>query len=239
MFGNDRELPYHLSRPLQVCIRASARRVWFGPTCPSSIEHMLLHLPMSPDCEVCQLAKISVTPARRTEGSDRATEFDIRFYLDLIGPVMPDLRGNIHLLVGRDEGSGWAVVAPMLNKAGPTITKTFKSVTSGTKLQKVRPDWGKEFQGPFEAHCERLGIEIERGLPCRSTTFARAERWHRTLEEGVRSSLLKAGLGVKWWSLCAVMWTEHWNRLSRDNRPSPFVRRYHRESGLELKPFGP
>ena len=96
---------------------------------------MLLHLPMSPDCEVCQLAKISVTPARRTEGSDRAPEFGVRFYLDLIGPVAPDLRGNIHLLVGRDEGSDWAVVAPMLNKAGPTITKTFKSVTSGTTIK--------------------------------------------------------------------------------------------------------
>ncbi len=58
--------------------KVGSRRVWIGPTCPKSIEHMLLHLPMSPDCDICQLAKISLTPARRLHSAERATEFGVR-----------------------------------------------------------------------------------------------------------------------------------------------------------------
>ena len=189
---------------------------------------------MSNDCDICQLAKISLTPARRLHDSERATEFDIRLHLDLIGPVVPDFSGNIYLEAARDEGTDFAFVMPIKNKTGTTVTKSYKDLNKDSMIKKVRPDWGKEFQGQFECHCERVGTEAERGLPRRSTTFARAERWHRTLEEGVRADLVQSGMSVDWWSLSAVMWTEHWNRLSRDNRPSPFVRRYKRESGLEL-----
>ena len=125
----------------------------------------------------------------------------------------------------------------MPDKTGTTVTKSYKDVIKDSTILKVRPDWGKEFTGQFESQCERVGAEVERGLRRRSTTFARAERWHRTLEEGVRADLVQSGLGVGWWSLSAVMWTEHWNRPSRDNRPSPYVRRWKRESGLELRPL--
>ena len=111
-------------------------------------------------------------------------------------------------------------------------------MTKDAVINKVRPDWGKEFQGQFESHCSRVGTEVERGLPRRSTTFSRAERWHRTLEEGVRADLVQSGMPVGFWSLSAVHWTGHWNRLSRDGRPSPYVKRYKRQSGLELRPFG-
>jgi len=220
-------------------LKAGSRRVWIGPNCPHSLEHMLLHLPMSADCETCQLAKISITPARRlTTSTDRATNFGERFYVDLIGPVLPDFQGNKYLLVARDEGTDLALVHPLPEKSGTTVTKAYKSVTSDAKILKVRPDWGKEFVGPFESHCNRVDTQIEKGLPRRSTTFARAERWHRTLEEGVRADLVQSGLGHQWWSLSAVMWCEHWNRLSREGRVAPYVKRYNRESGLELRPFG-
>ena len=115
-------------------------RLWIGPTCPHSIEHMLLHLPMSNDCEVCQLAKISLTPARRSHDSKRATEFGVRAYLDLIGPVIPDFSGNIQLLVARDEGTDFAFVKPMPDKTGTTVTKSYKDVTKDSTILKLRPD---------------------------------------------------------------------------------------------------
>jgi len=219
-------------------LKQGSRRVWVSPDMPHSLEHMLLHLPMHPDCEVCQLAKISITPARRAPSSERETMYGGRFYVDLIGPMPPDLASNKYMLVARDEATSFACVNPIPDKSGSTVTEAYKAVTSGSTIHKVRPDWGKEFQGRFEAHCKRAGTEVERGLPRRSTTFARAERWHRTLEEGVRADLIQSGLGHQWYSLSAVMWTEHWNRLSRDGRPSPYVLRHHRESGLELRPFG-
>ena len=74
---------------------------------------MLLHLPMSPDCDICQLAKISLTPARRLHSAERATDFGARLYLDLIGPIHPDFSGNIHLEVARDEGTDFAFVVPI------------------------------------------------------------------------------------------------------------------------------
>eukprot|EP00959_Pyramimonas_sp_CCMP1952_P049094 1025462-Pyramimonas_sp.AAC.1 len=61
--------------------KQGARGVRASPDTPRTLEHMLLHLPMHPDCEICQLAKISLTPARRTVSSERETVYGGRLYL--------------------------------------------------------------------------------------------------------------------------------------------------------------
>ena len=134
--------------------------------------------------------------------------------------MLPDISGFKYLLVLRDEATDYAFVHPMPDKTGSTVTEAYKVLTVDSVIKKVRPDWGCEFQGRFEAHCRRADTHIERGLPRRSTNYARAERWHRTLEEGVRADLCQSGLGHQWYAMSAVMWTEHWNRVGRDGRIS-------------------
>ena len=114
---------------------------------PYSLEHMLLHLPKHPDCEICQVAKISKTPARRNPSSDREIEYGGGFYVDLVGPIRKDFAGHQYLLVVKDEASEFAFVHPIADKSGSTVTKAYKSVTFDSTIKKVRPDWGKEFTG--------------------------------------------------------------------------------------------
>jgi len=218
---------------------ADSRRVWTHPEPPSSFVHHLLHLPGHHDCTTCQLAKIAVKPARRLKEPDYVTQFGKRWYLDLIGPMPPDIFMNKFLSVGRDEGTSFAIVQPLLDKSSGTVAEKFTDVLDlPTEITRVRPDWGKEFEGRFEALCRRRNVTCERGLPRRSTNYARAERWHRTLEEGTRCYLLQSNFSHRWYSLAACMFAEHWNRISHRQRRSPWLLRYGSESTMELRPFG-
>ena len=199
---------------------------------------MLLHLPAHPECDICKQAKISKKPARRSKTDGRVTVFGMRFYLDLIGPMPACVSGHVYLLSGRDEATDYAIVQPLKNKAGVTVTTAFKRCSHDMDILCVRPDWGKEFQGPFEKLCKRRNIHIEKGLPRRSQNFSREERWHRTLEEGVRSALLQSNFSHGWYSWCSLHWTEHWNCISSNERPSPFSLRYGKECVRDLRPFG-
>ena len=128
---------------------------------------------------------------------------------------------------------------PLLDTTSNGMAEKFTELLNlPTEISCVRPDWGKEFEGRFEAVCRRRGIACERGLPRRSTNYSRAERWHRTLEEGTRCYLLQANLSHRWYSLAACMFTEHWNRISTKQRRSPWSLRYGTESTMELRPFG-
>ena len=129
------------------------------------MRHALLHLPMHPDCTVCQIAKISRTPARATPDSLRATTFGARVYIDLIGPVPPDFLQNRYLLVARDEATDFPFVAALPDKQSATVANKFRKLVTDAGISLVRPDWGKEFEGQFEKTCERMEIEIERGAP--------------------------------------------------------------------------
>jgi len=213
-----------------------SRRKWTHPVHPDEDDHHLLHLPAHPECTICQMAKICVTPARRNKDPNYKNNYGERVYLDIVGPVEPDFAGNRYLLVGRDEATDKAMLAPMPNKSSDMVTESFKPYAPG--IQCVRPDWGKEFEGRFEAFCRRHQISIERGLPRRSTNYARAERFHRTLEEGVRAALLQAGFSLAWWSWACLLWAENWNRISHEDRIAPFVAQHKRESSIQLRPFG-
>ena len=152
-----------------------------------SVEHQLTHLPAIQGCPICDASKITRSSAYRLEYEEQRREHrpGYKWHLDVIGPVLPDIRGNRYLLVARDEATDFARIAPMRDKKSSTVTDSFKSMTRGLLVRVVRPDWGKEFEGRFESHCRRNDINIEKGISRRPQTHGRAERWHRTLEEGV------------------------------------------------------
>ena len=221
-------------------IQEKARRRWVGPDPPESFRHLLMHLPGHPDCDICKFAKIVHAPARRQKQFVRVQEYGLRFYLDLIGPIAQgDIFGNRHLLVGRDEFSDFAMCVPIPNKASSTVADVFKQIYPLIRpIRVVRPDWGGEFEGRFEAFCRRHDIDVERGIARRPQTFSREERWHRTLEEGTRAALYQSGMSHRWFSLAAMFWTEHWNRVGHGERTAPIVLKTSRESTVELHPFG-
>jgi hypothetical protein len=76
--------------------------------------------------------------------------------MDLVGPMPPDIFGNKYLSIGRDEGTNWCCIQPLLDKTSGTVAEKFTEVLDlPTPIKTVRPDWGKEFEGRFEAVCKR------------------------------------------------------------------------------------
>ena len=60
-------------------------------------------------------------------------------------------------------------------------------------MENARIDPGTEFRGNFENTLKDREVKVTRTLPRRHTHNSQEERWHRTLEEGVRAALLQAG----------------------------------------------
>ena len=162
----------------------------------NTYHHDLLHLPMEEWCKSCQSAKLNKKPAWRQDPStkDLATEFGGRLQMDTIGPVVKSPGGYNIILVCRDEATDHAAVDPLRDRASRTVARSFTRLyPPGCGVKKVRVDSGGEFEGAFQSLCGDRQITMEISGRRRSTSHGRAERFHRTLEEAVRTFLHKSG----------------------------------------------
>ena len=147
-----------------------------------------------------------------------------------------------YLLCCRDDAVGEARVAPLVDKKSTTVATAFAQLYAShtRQIRKVRPGNGKEFEGAFQVYARKNGIAIELPVPYRPRTHARAERFHRTLEESVRAMLLRSGLPHAFWPYAAVVFAEHYNRtvVPAGRTCTPFEGVHRRQSILKLLPFG-
>ena len=149
-------------------------------------DHLLLHLPIGQSSEACWFAEVARRAARRVppEGRDNAQAFGERARCDLIGPVHEAPGRLKHLLVCRDEGTGHTMVMPLSSTKSAAVATAFEQLyPPRIVLLQVRPDRGSEFEGHVQRMLERRSIELELPLARRSTTHARAETSHITLED--------------------------------------------------------
>jgi len=173
------------------------------------------HLPASMNCRYCRLGKIKHAFARRVGHEKRRVcirPYE-RIYADCIGPVKASLRGDKYIIVFRDEHSGYAWIHPVKKINSEIALRCFKkSFPKQQGLPKiVRADRGSEFNKHFREYCIEEGIAREHGLPYSPQTRSRGERWHGTLNNGIRVSLAAAGLSLGYWHLAAEMWCHNWN----------------------------
>ena len=90
-----------------------------------------------------------------------------------------------------------------------------------------RTDNGGEFDAEFDMQLKQQRIRHERSLPRRPQTNARAERFHRTLAEGMRSLMLMSGLPYVFWAFCLAAFVYLDARSpTADGGESPFERRF-------------
>ena len=110
----------------------------------------------------------------------------------------------------------------------------------GLQIRSVRTDNGGEFDGHFHEHMVVSKIRHERSLPNRPQTNARAERFHRTFAEGMRSLMLMSGVPYVFWPFCVAAFVFLYARTApASGQSSPLELRFSRPYKVEsLHPFG-
>ena len=163
--------------------------------------HSLTHLPADPSCPICVQAKITKAPAtRKQEGSkDVATSFGDRIHCDLVGPTRASINDEVYAMVTRDEATNYPSVRALRNRSSEETVAAWKDMYGELQIRSVRTDHGGEFDGHFHEHMLVSRIRHERSLPNRPQTNACAERFHRTLAEGMRSLMLMSGVPYVFW----------------------------------------
>ena len=100
----------------------------------------------------------------------------------------------------------------------------------------LRSDNAREFSSAANI----LNLRTETSPPHRHESNARAEAFNRLVNGGIRTSLLQSGLEYVFWPLAAVHWTFNYARTPHKalGNETPFSRRFNKEHGHLLIPFG-
>ena len=211
----------------------------------SKVEHhCLTHLPADPNCPICVQAKITKKPAARKheDAKEFAVKFGERIHCDLVGPTKASLNGETYAIVTRDEATGYPSVRPLRSKTAVETAAAWNDMYGGVSPPVLccRTDNGGEFDAEFDTQLKQQRIRHERSLPYRPQTNARAERFHRTLAEGMRSLMLMSRLPYVFWAFCLAAFVYLYARSpTTDGGPSPFERRFDRVYDVSRRqPFG-
>ena len=119
-------------------------------------------------------------------------------------PTKASLNGEVYAIVTRDEATGYPSVRPLRSKTAIETAAAWNDMYGGLNPPVLccRTDNGGEFDAEFDTQLKQQRIRHERSLPYRPQTNARAERFHRTLAEGMRSLMLMSGLPYVFWAFC-------------------------------------
>ncbi|KAA8498070.1 Copia protein [Porphyridium purpureum] len=211
----------------------------------AGMEHALTHMPMRDDCETCVVAKIKSRPARRLEKDLSTLSFNDEVGIDLVEPGrnVEAIDGAKYMLTHIDRATRWATLAGLRAKTHTAVAEAWTSVQAGRGWPKVlRTDDGNEFRGNVSNLVRENLVKHEIGVPHRPNSHAEQERFHHTLNQGVRANLLQSGLGKRWFLHAAQHFVFMFNRLHPDKKSgkSPYEMRYGErwKRGKVAVPFG-
>lgn len=206
-----------------------------------SEEHARLHLPKDPQCEICQVAKKYLNPAKRRNVENQtphrhAEKYGDRISMDNVLSKMESHKGDIGCTTVMDEYTSWTEAYPFRYYPNAQWSiQSFKRFTAGdpgdTKYRSLRTDNGPEFKNSeFNDYLLDKGIQHQYGIPWKPQTEGRHESMHRTMNAGTRALLLQAGLPTVMWNQAVQAW--HWlkNRFHKNRREdkTPYEKRFNR-----------
>ncbi|CAI7753309.1 unnamed protein product, partial [Closterium sp. NIES-53] len=127
-------------------------------------------------------------------------------HMDVVGPTRaPSLSGSRYFLTIVDDHTRAVWVYPLKTKGevAAAVLKEWMQIAqreSGHKVKVIRTDNGGEFIGAdFEAVLKKKGIQHQLTVPYNPQQNGVAERFSRTLQEGARTLLGRAGLPDPFW----------------------------------------
>lgn len=205
-------------------------------------EHFNTHMPPRKDCGGCLRGKLIRTAAKRSaEKPSDASEFLDRVHIDIVGPVGKDVMGNRYIFVARDQATDWPYVEAISSRSADTMRDCLLRFHAGQRkfAKVVVVDNDKSFEGSFAALCTEKQCYIHNTVPYRSTSNSRAERFSRTLNEGVRTFLATSGMPYEFWGFAAEHFvTNYRNTYVRKDGKTAFYKRYNRQTKRNIYPWG-
>ncbi|GJP51517.1 hypothetical protein CLOM_g10683, partial [Closterium sp. NIES-68] len=155
-------------------------------------------------CPTCLETKFSKFPFNSATGPAKTPLALV--HMDVVGPTRaPSLSGNRYFLTIVDDHTRAVWVYP-LNSKGEVAAAVLKEWMPraqrecGHKVKVIRSDNGGEFIGAdFEGELKRKGIQHQLTVPYNPQQNGVAERFNRTLQEGARTLLGRAGLPDPFW----------------------------------------
>ena len=112
---------------------------------PSPIPHGVRgHMPHDPNCDACQMVRLTAPPATRNPLDSEIEDSDKGFVLgiDLYGPFTPDVDGNVYAVVGVEVGhTNYGMVRLMPDKTAVECTEAVASMRS--ELRTMSKDLAK------------------------------------------------------------------------------------------------
>lgn len=196
-------------------------------------------------CESCKLNKqrrVSFSSLPETQ-SKRPLE---RVFMDTWGPTRVKGRGGEkYFLSITDDYSRKVSVYPIKSK--DLVFKVFeRHITRAerfldTKLKSIRTDNGSEFLNRhFQKFCSDTGVKHELTNTYTPEQNGVAERFNRTLMDGVRTVLSESGLSESFWPEAALYYTYTHNRVCHAKQSLTPFELYSGTvpSVRHLKPFG-
>ncbi|GJP64102.1 hypothetical protein CLOP_g21127 [Closterium sp. NIES-67] len=155
-------------------------------------------------CPTCLETKFSKFPFNSTTGPAKTPLALV--HMDVVGPTRaPSLSGSRYFLTIVDDHTRAVWVYPLKSK-GEVVAAVLKEWMPraqrecGHKVKVIRSDNGGEFIGAdFEGELKRKGIQHQLTVPYNPQQNGVAERFNRTLQEGARTLLGRAGLPGPFW----------------------------------------
>ncbi|CAI7788225.1 unnamed protein product [Closterium sp. NIES-54] len=148
-------------------------------------------------------------------------------HMDVVGPTRaPSLSGSRYFLTIVDDHTRAVWVYPLQTK-GEVAAAVLKEWMpraqreSGHKVKVIRTDNGGEFiSADFEAVLKKKGIQHQLTVPYNPQQNGVAERFNRTLQEGARTLLGRAGLPDPFWVTALRQVARSWKDVPGQLRES-------------------
>ncbi|GJP38931.1 hypothetical protein CLOM_g23340 [Closterium sp. NIES-68] len=155
-------------------------------------------------CPTCLETKFSKFPFNSTTGPAKTPLALV--HMDVVGPTRaPSLSGSRYFLTIVDDHTRAVWVYPLKSKGevAAAVLKEWMPRAQrecGHKVKVIHSDNGGEFIGAdFEVELKRKGIQHQLTVPYNPQQNGVAERFNRTLQEGARTLLGRAGLPDPFW----------------------------------------
>ena len=180
--------------------------------------------PLTFRCIPCVIGKSPQAPY--SNNAKRASAVGDLVHIDTCGPF-PTLtpRKEAFFTIFLDDASNYGVTTLLANKsdAFPAWKKVEASweLASGNHIKAVRLDGAKEFtHGPFSKHLLGRGIVMQVTAPYAHAQAGKAERYVRTIEDGIQTLLADAKLPPSFWGDAALTTQYLRNRLPTSTLPA-------------------
>jgi hypothetical protein len=179
--------------------------------------------PINSRCIPCLIGKSPQAPY--SNNAKRSISVCDLVHMDTCGPF-PTLtpKKEAYFTIFLDDASNYGVTSLLTNKAGVVQawkrTESSWELTSGNRIKTVRCDGAKEFtQGQLSTHFLSRGITMQITAPYAHAQAGKAERYVRTIEDGIQTLLADAKLPPSFWGDAALTTQYLRNRLPTSTLP--------------------